>query len=67
MINTEKMFEQIEKIDTERYKLQYDELIALHERYPDEPFTMALDAYRLGFIKGQRALKAELKKKVGVC
>ncbi|MGI6721052.1 MAG: hypothetical protein ACOX4I_00625 [Anaerovoracaceae bacterium] len=58
-----KMLENIEKTDTGRYCMTVSEVRALAEVYNNNMINASYDLFRYGFLKGQRAMRAELKRK----
>lgn len=62
-MDTQKIYEQIDMVDTGRYALRKSEALAIHEKNQGACFEVMVDAFRYGFLKGQWAAKAEMKKK----
>lgn len=58
-----RMMESIEKTDTGNYCLGTDEIFIFAEIYNNNLTNASYDLFRYGFLKGQRAMKAALKKK----
>ena len=66
MCNVEKLFEQIEAVNLGRYGINFDEATALCERLRNTPYELLYAAFRYGFLKGEKATKAQMKTKAGV-
>lgn len=63
-MNEEKLFEKIDAISLGRYRLSMHDAFAIVNRGGAGSFSIVLDAYRYGFLKGQRAEKAAAKRKL---
>lgn len=62
-MNAEKLMKTIEAIEIPRpYRAYPHEVIAIHNANNGGAFGIANDAYRYGFLKGQRAAKAEARR-----
>jgi len=62
---TEKMLEQIDSVDAGRYSLKFADVLAIIGRGNGDKFTFICDAFKFGFLKGQRAEKAARKSREG--
>ncbi|MEL4106838.1 hypothetical protein AAFA46_08400 [Oscillospiraceae bacterium WX1] len=62
---TDRLFQQIERVQPGHYDFRLDEYNALSERSCDS-FSLMISVFKLGFIKGQRAEKARVKKQLGI-
>ncbi|XVG95803.1 hypothetical protein ACGCUP_00820 [Eubacteriales bacterium KG125] len=58
-----KMMELIETVDSGRYCIGVHEVMLLADIYDNNMIDASYDLFRYGFLKGQRAMKAELKRK----
>lgn len=58
-----KMMELIETVDSGRYCIGVYEVMLLADIYDNNMIDASYDLFRYGFLKGQMALKAELKRK----
>lgn len=58
-----RMFESIKKTDCGAYQLTWGEIEAIRAREKGGPAACIMDAFRWGFLKGQRSEKARAKKK----
>ena len=59
---TEKMFALIDGVDAGRYGATAGEMIAINKRAGEDKFDLMHTAFKFGFLKGQRAEKAKMKK-----
>lgn len=57
------MIENIEKVKPGRYCIGTEEVMILAEIHDNNMINASYDLFRYGFLKGQRSLKAELKRK----
>ena len=58
-MNNDKLFELIDHVNPGAYNMTTSELLAILSRRAGEPCLAVLDAFRCGFVKGQRAEKAK--------
>lgn len=58
-----KMMENIEKTDPGRYSMTVSEVLTLAKIHNNDMINASYDLFRYGFLKGQRAMKAESKRK----
>ncbi|MEG1564430.1 MAG: hypothetical protein RR365_12005, partial [Bacteroides sp.] len=56
------LFKKIDAVHTGRYDASWAETVAIMEKNHHEPLGCIFDAFRYGFLKGQRAEKAKAKK-----
>lgn len=61
MINEEKFLKQINEVNPGRYGMMLDEMMVLVEQYRHDIFRMVYAGFKYGFLKGQRAAKAQAK------
>lgn len=59
------MFKQIEKANTGNYRIRLDQVAAIAAKNKGFSWGCISDAYRLGFLKGQRAEKKRQRNKGG--
>lgn len=62
-LEEKRFFDMIEKVIPGDYTPRAFELAALYNKNHGDDWSMIWDAFRFGFLKGQRALKTEMKKK----
>lgn len=58
-----KLLELIETVEPDRYCIGGYEVMLLADIYDNNMINASYDLFRYGFLKGQRAMKAELKRK----
>lgn len=58
-----KMMENIQKVKPGNYCMTSSEVIILADIHDNNMIDASYDLFRYGFLKGQRALRAELKRK----
>lgn len=64
MINEEKFLKQINEVHTGEYDMMLDEMMFLVKQYRHDTFRMIYAGFKYGFLKGQRAAKAQAKARV---
>ncbi len=61
MFDAEKFIRMVRAVEPGNYQMRLSEILALHD-HNSEWFDAITDAFRFGFLKGQRAEKARRKK-----
>lgn len=64
MINEEKFLKQIDEVHPGRYDMTTAEIGVLYKRYGRDTLKMMYAGFKYGFLKGQRAAKAQAKARV---
>lgn len=63
MFNKEKLFTDIKNVHAGNYDATWQECLAIATKNGNNAFECICDAFRFGFLKGQRAAKAEARRK----
>ena len=61
-----RLIEKIEAVETGRYSMSHNELILIAKLHNNNAINASFDFFRYGFLKGQRAAKAEMKRKAAL-
>lgn len=57
-MHQERLFQQIDSVETGRYSMTFEELMAVIHRHKGDTAEACADAFLYGFLKGQRAERA---------
>ena len=63
-VNKQRLYSQIDKTNPGRYDARLSEIDAIVERYETDRYSIASDAFLFGFLKGQRAARAEIDRMI---